>query len=106
MDRLNSTQNGQIQWVRSGNVWQILKTMSPPQHILTAINRPTSIYWVPFSLTHNSVFPILTSKKSKFLSKKIVSRENLIASKRAAGREVDLEDVRLLEIPMAKKETS
>jgi len=29
----------------------------------------------------------------------ILSRQDLIASKRAAGREVDLEDVRLLEIP-------
>lgn len=29
----------------------------------------------------------------------IVSREDLISSKRAAGREVDLEDVRLLELP-------
>lgn len=28
----------------------------------------------------------------------IVSREDLIASKRAAGREVDLEDARLLEL--------
>jgi hypothetical protein len=29
----------------------------------------------------------------------IVSREDLIASKRAAGRKVDLDDVRLLELP-------
>lgn len=29
----------------------------------------------------------------------IVSRDDLIASKRAAGREVDLDDVRLLELP-------
>lgn len=29
----------------------------------------------------------------------VVSREDLISSKRAAGREVDLEDVRLLELP-------
>jgi hypothetical protein len=29
----------------------------------------------------------------------IASREDLIASKRAAGREVDLDDVRLLELP-------
>ena len=29
----------------------------------------------------------------------VVSREDLIASKRAAGREVDLNDVRLLELP-------
>ena len=29
----------------------------------------------------------------------IVSKEDLIASKRAAGRDVDIEDVRLLEIP-------
>lgn len=29
----------------------------------------------------------------------ILSREDLIASKRAAGRDVDLEDVRLLELP-------
>ena len=28
----------------------------------------------------------------------VVSRDDLIASKRAAGREVDLEDVRLLEL--------
>ncbi|MBN1380448.1 MAG: hypothetical protein JXA41_02110 [Deltaproteobacteria bacterium] len=34
----------------------------------------------------------------------IVSREDLIASKRAAGRDVDLEDVRLLEIPPTEKE--
>ena len=30
---------------------------------------------------------------------RIVSREDLIASKRASGRDVDLEDVRLLELP-------
>ena len=29
----------------------------------------------------------------------VVSKEHLIASKRASGREVDLEDVRLLELP-------
>ena len=29
----------------------------------------------------------------------VVSREDLIASKRASGRDVDLEDVRLLELP-------
>ena len=29
----------------------------------------------------------------------ILSREDLVASKRAAGRDVDLEDVRLLELP-------
>ncbi len=29
----------------------------------------------------------------------VVSREDLIASKKAAGRAVDLEDVRLLELP-------
>lgn len=29
----------------------------------------------------------------------VVSREDLISSKRAAGRDVDLEDVRLLELP-------
>ena len=29
----------------------------------------------------------------------VVSRQNLIASKRAAGRPVDLEDVRLQELP-------
>lgn len=29
----------------------------------------------------------------------IVSKEDLIASKRAAGRAVDLEDARLLELP-------
>jgi hypothetical protein len=29
----------------------------------------------------------------------VVSREDLIASKKAAGRDVDLEDVRLLELP-------
>jgi len=29
----------------------------------------------------------------------VVSREDLICSKRAAGRDVDLEDVRLLELP-------
>ena len=29
----------------------------------------------------------------------ILCKEDLIASKRAAGRDVDLEDVRLLEIP-------
>ncbi len=29
----------------------------------------------------------------------VVSRDDLIASKRAAGRPVDLEDVRLLELP-------
>lgn len=31
----------------------------------------------------------------------VLSREDLIASKRAAGREVDLEDVRLLDLPDA-----
>ena len=29
----------------------------------------------------------------------VVAREDLIASKKAAGRNVDLEDVRLLELP-------
>jgi hypothetical protein len=29
----------------------------------------------------------------------VVSREDLIASKRASGRDVDIEDVRLLELP-------
>ncbi len=29
----------------------------------------------------------------------VVSKEDLIRSKRAAGRDVDLEDVRLLELP-------
>lgn len=29
----------------------------------------------------------------------VVSKEDLIASKRASGRDVDLEDVRLLELP-------
>ena len=32
----------------------------------------------------------------------ILSKEDLIASKRAAGRDVDLEDVRLLELPVDK----
>lgn len=32
----------------------------------------------------------------------VVAREDLIASKRAAGRKVDLEDVRLLELPDAE----
>jgi len=31
----------------------------------------------------------------------VLSREDLIASKRAAGRNVDLEDARLLELPDA-----
>lgn len=31
----------------------------------------------------------------------VVSKEDLIASKRATGRAVDLEDVRLLELPDA-----
>jgi len=35
----------------------------------------------------------------------VVSREDLIASKRAAGREVDLEDVRLLELSQGETET-
>ena len=34
----------------------------------------------------------------------VVSREDLISSKRAAGRDVDLEDVRLLELPDAEKD--
>lgn len=34
----------------------------------------------------------------------VVSREDLISSKRAAGREVDLEDVRLLELPEEEEE--
>ena len=34
----------------------------------------------------------------------VVSSEDLITSKRAAGREVDLEDVRLLELPDDKKD--
>jgi len=33
----------------------------------------------------------------------VASREDLISSKRAAGRDVDLEDVRLLELPNNKK---
>ena len=36
----------------------------------------------------------------------IASREDLIASKRAAGREVDLDDVRLLELPDQENSTS
>lgn len=35
----------------------------------------------------------------------ILSKEDLIASKRAAGREVDLEDVRLLELREGSQET-
>jgi len=35
----------------------------------------------------------------------VVSRDDLIASKRAAGREVDLEDVRLLELADVEHET-
>jgi hypothetical protein len=34
----------------------------------------------------------------------VVSRADLIASKRAAGRKVDLEDVRLLELPEEERE--
>lgn len=34
----------------------------------------------------------------------VVSREDLISSKRAAGRDVDLEDVRLLELPDEEKD--
>ena len=34
----------------------------------------------------------------------VVSREDLISSKRAAGRDVDLEDVRLLELPDEQKD--
>ena len=34
----------------------------------------------------------------------VTSRENLISSKRAAGRDVDLEDVRLLELPDEEKD--
>ena len=34
----------------------------------------------------------------------VVSREDLISSKRAAGRNVDLEDVRLLELPEEERE--
>jgi hypothetical protein len=34
----------------------------------------------------------------------VASREDLISSKRAAGRDVDLEDVRLLELPDAEKD--
>lgn len=35
----------------------------------------------------------------------VVSRDGLIASKRAAGRQVDLEDVRLLELRDEEPET-
>lgn len=35
----------------------------------------------------------------------VVSREDLITSKRAAGREVDLQDARLLELPSESKES-
>jgi len=38
----------------------------------------------------------LTYQGQDFL---VISREDLIAAKRACGREVDLEDVRLLELP-------
>jgi hypothetical protein len=34
----------------------------------------------------------------------VASREDLISSKRAAGRDVDLEDVRLLELPNKEKD--
>jgi hypothetical protein len=33
----------------------------------------------------------------------VVSRDDLIASKKAAGRAVDLEDVHLLELPVKEK---
>jgi len=36
----------------------------------------------------------------------ILSREDLIATKRASGREVDLEDIRLLELPEQEDTTS
>ena len=36
----------------------------------------------------------------------ILSKEDLIASKRASGREVDLDDVRLLELPDQEETTS
>jgi hypothetical protein len=36
----------------------------------------------------------------------VLCREDLIRSKRAAGREVDLEDVRLLELPEDKQKGS
>jgi hypothetical protein len=36
----------------------------------------------------------------------ILSREDLIAAKRACGRQVDLEDVRLLELPDREDTTS
>jgi len=35
----------------------------------------------------------------------IVSKEDLISSKKASGRKVDLEDIRLLELPEDKQET-
>ena len=35
----------------------------------------------------------------------VVSKEDLISSKKASGREVDLEDVRLLEMPEGKEKT-
>jgi hypothetical protein len=34
----------------------------------------------------------------------VISKKDLIASKRASGREVDLEDIRLLELPEKKEE--
>jgi len=43
-------------------------------------------------------FRVLSKTSSQKQSFFVVSKEDLIASKRAAGREVDLEDVRLLEL--------
>jgi len=34
----------------------------------------------------------------------VASKKDLISSKRASGREVDLEDIRLLELPENKEE--
>ena len=36
---------------------------------------------------------------------RILSRDDLIASKRAAGRSVDLEDIRMLELSNGKEKT-
>jgi len=52
-------------------------------------------------ITFAEVWPRCQTVSYKGQSFFVLSREDLIASKRAAGRDVDLEDVRLLELPEA-----
>ncbi len=55
--------------------------------------------WPMFLLDARPYLLLKSRKKQQHNVKYVVSLGDLIRSKRAAGRDVDLEDVRLLELP-------